>query len=216
MSKQIFITGVQRSGGSIIANIIKGCGAFSGGVDAHMENIMLKKLMDGYLASLLADPRGQSPLPEACQIYTPADFRQRVYQQLTSDWDGRSVWMYKSHRLLLTWKLWRNEFPDAKWVIVRRRTGDVVDSCLKTAYLNAYETNEEWITWIHAYEQRMVELILSGANCQVIYPERIVQGDYSKVFQLIQWLGLEWNDEVISQIEPLLWKTRKKYENYSS
>lgn len=213
MTSSIFITGPQRSGGSIIAKIIQGCGAYSGVVDSHMENTRLKLMMDSYLASLLADPRGQYPLPEESQVFIPAQFRERVYQQLTCHWDGRSAWMYKTHRLLLTWPMWRKEFQDAKWVLVRRRTGDVVTSCQKTAYMNAYDSPEDWIKWIHEYEQRMVNLILSGANCQVIYPERIVQGDYSQIFHLVQWLGLKWNDNVITDIEPLLWKSRKKYEN---
>jgi hypothetical protein len=130
--------------------------------------------------------------------------------------------MYKGAKMCLTWPIWHYAFPDAKWIIVRRRTGDIVDSCIKTGFMRAFSReifrkavgvdNERdgWLWWVHQHEKRFIEMINEGINIKIIWPERMVQGDYSQIMEMIDWLGLKWNSEVLSFIDPKLWKARRR------
>jgi hypothetical protein len=104
--------------------------------------------------------------------------------------------------------MWNNVYPDAKWIIVRRRTGDIIYSCMHTAYMNAYNNKEGWKSWVHKYEDKFVEMIQAGLNCKVIWPERMVGGDFTQLYETIEWLGLERNKNLKKEILPMLWKRK--------
>jgi hypothetical protein len=132
-------------------------------------------------------------------------------------------WMYKGAKMCLHWPVWHYAFPNAKWIIVRRRTGDIIQSCLKTGFMRAFTNtanqravgakNERdgWLWWVHQHEQRFIEMIQEeeGPNCKQIWPHRMIKGDYAQLYETIDWLGLKWNSDALSFIDPLLWHSRK-------
>lgn len=210
----IFITGIQRSGSSIIAKIIQECGVHFGQCSSMMENIEINKIMGDYYKMNKTDDRGQFPLPSDLDI--PTDWKEKVdkiYQP-----DSKTPFGIKGSRLGQTWKLWQYHYPSARWVIVRRRSGDVITSCQKTAFMNAYEDQnvldylglkddrEGWLYWIHWHEQRYREMLEAGLNCKIIWPERILDGDYRQLFELLDWLGLKWKHSIINIINSALIK----------
>ena len=75
--------------------------------------------------------------------------------------------------------------------------------------VGASDVIEGWKWWVHQYEQRFVEMITEGLNCKVIWPERMVYGDYQQIMETVDWLGLKWKSEVLAWIDPKLWKSRK-------
>ena len=137
-------------------------------------------------------------------------------------------WMYKSSRASLIWQIWHNAFPDAKWVIVRRRTADVIQSCIKTGYMKAFKDennlklvqaiteSEGWLWMVHKYEEKFVEMITEGLNCKVVWPERMVTGDYKQIYETIEWLGLDWKSDALNFVDPLLWGSRQKQKRRAS
>ena len=110
----------------------------------------------------------------------------------------------------LIWPVWNIAFPNAKWIIVRRRTGDVIQSCLKTGYMTAYAEEAGWLEWVHEHEKRFVEMIEAGVNCKIIWPERMIHGDLQQLYEVIDWLGLTWKKEALDFINPQLWKENQK------
>jgi hypothetical protein len=75
--------------------------------------------------------------------------------------------------------------------------------------MNAYSTHEEWIKWINFHEDRFVEMIQAGLNVKIIWPERLVKGNYEQLYEVIEWLGLPWqSQEVLNFIDPKLWKAK--------
>jgi hypothetical protein len=111
----------------------------------------------------------------------------------------------------LMWPVWNYAFPNAKWVVVRRRSPDIVDSCLKTSFMRAFDDSEGWNGWIREHEKRFAQMYETGLNLHVIWPERIIHGDYTQMYQLIEWLGLEYKaQDIVNFIEPKLWKARLK------
>jgi len=207
----------------MIAEVINMCGAFGGKMtkrrmftnDKILDNVVIP-----YFNNINADPLGQYPLPNVKNI--PTDWRQRIEQIIIDEGYQKGSWMYKDSKLSLIWQVWDYAFPNAKWIIVRRRTGDIIQSCLKTAFMKAFaeQTNRNtigvttardgWLWWVHQYEKRFVDMIEAGLNCKVVWPERMVHGDYQQMYETLEWLGLSWNKEVVNLIDPLLWNVRQK------
>ena len=209
----IFITGCERSGSSIIARVISHCGAFTGRTTEMMENDQLRKLMVTYYDLIGADVKGQNPLPNTEKLIIPTNWKEKVFACLNLEMIKREedqFWMFKNSRLCQTWPVWHYAFPNAKWIIVRRRTGDIIDSCLKTGYMTAYKDKAGWLGWVHEHEKLFVEMIEIGLNCKVIWPERMATGDYQQMKETIDWLGLTWNDDVLDIIKPLMWNSRQR------
>ena len=222
----IIITGIPRAGSSMIAGVIDRCGAFGGmmsGYKGVMENDAVREILEKpYLLSIWADEMGQYPLPEDKHIKIPVIWKDSVEEIFEREGYKEGEWFYKSSRACLIWRVWNDAFPRAKWVIVRRRTGDIIGSCMKTGYMKAFRdeakrlavgvtTEEEgWLWWVHEYEKRFVEMITEGLDCKVIYPSRLVYGDYSQLYELLDWLRLKWRIEIFNYIDPLLETSRRK------
>ena len=130
--------------------------------------------------------------------------------------------MYKGAKMCQHWPIWNYAFPNAKWIIVRRKTSDIINSCIRTGFMRAFSIKgnqkavgvenewDGWLWWVHQHEQRFIEMMQAGLNCKVIWPERMVDGDYSQIKEMLEWLGLEWGSEIMDFIEPKLWKARQK------
>jgi hypothetical protein len=76
--------------------------------------------------------------------------------------------------------------------------------------VGAKDAREGWLWWVHEYEKRFVQMITAGLNCQVMWPQRMVHGDYTQLYDILDWAGLKWKSEVFNFIDPMLWNTRQK------
>lgn len=216
----ILITGCARSGTSIIAGCIDICGSFGGilfgpnkyNVKGMYENAFIRAHVERpYLKSINMDPNGQYPLPNTINLTIPVDWRSTIHSVMEREGYAGGAWYYKGPKTCLIWPVWNYAFPNAKWVIVRRRSADIAYSCLHTGFMRAYKDHDGWIKWINHHEEKFVEMIEAGLNVKVIWPERIVKGNYEQVYEIIEWLGLTWKSkEVIDFIEPKLWKAKQK------
>jgi hypothetical protein len=210
LNNPIFITGIERSGSTIVAKVVNHCGAFAGKTTEMLENIDIKHLLNLYYISLKIDVRGQFPLPNTKELNIPIYWKQKVEAILRNDTPFN--WMLKGSRLCQTWPIWHYTFPNAKWIIVRRRTPDIIESCLKTGYMTAYKDKEGWLGWVHQHEKLFMEMIEAGLNCKQVWPERMASGDYQQIKEIIEWLGLPWNEEIPKLIDPLLWNSKQRKE----
>lgn len=208
INSPVFVTGVKRSGASIIARIIQSCGAFTGEVSEMCENKELHHLVDSFYSQIHIPANGQYPMPKLDEILIPANWQSEVLDTIMGQGYKNQLWMFKDSRLGQMWPIWNYAFPNARWIIVRRRSADIINSCMKTAYMNAFRnpiiqhevgvSNEHdgWLYWIHEHEKRFVEMIEAGLNCKVIWPERMVYGDYTQIYEMIEWLSLEINPNI--------------------
>lgn len=216
----IIVTGCARSGTSMVAGVISICGAFGGKLygpnkynqKGMFENARIREQVDkGYLRSIKMDPKGQEPLPDTGKLLIPANWQSQVDEIMLAEGYKEGPWFYKGARCCLVWPVWNYAYPDAKWVIVRRRSIDIVTSCRNTAFMNAYNTDDGWMGWVNHHEEKFVEMIQAGLNVKIVWPERMVRGNYEQIYELIVWLGLKWNaKEVMDFIEPKLWKAKQK------
>jgi Uncharacterized protein conserved in bacteria len=216
----ILITGCARSGTSLIAGVINISGAYGGrllgpnpaNAKGMFENSRIREGVEKmYLRSIGCDPKGQKPLPDTSNLPIPSDWRKRVNQIMLDEGYKDGPWFYKGAKMCLNWPVWHYAYPNAKWVIVRRRSADIAKSCLNTSFMNAYSTHQEWIGWVNHHEKCFVEMIQAGLNVKMVWPERLVHGNYEQLYELIDWLGLTWkSQEVINFIDPKLWKAKIK------
>ena len=218
----ILITGIPRSGATMIAATINLCGAFGGNMTKrgmYTNDRIRDEVVKPYFICVGADPDAQKDFPK--DYITSVRFDNHIERIISEQGYREGPWMYKDYRISHQWPLWDMAYPNAKWIIVRRRTGDIIESCMKTAYMKAYDNREGWLQMVHAYEHRFVEMIEAGLNCKIIWPERMVNGDYTQLFELTDWLGLTWKNDALQFIDSLLWKKHKLkgriyYENNSS
>ena len=186
-----------------------------------MENDTIREcLVKPYLRSIEADPTGQFPLPKDINI--PVEWHDQVQKVINTEGYKGGKWMYKSNVMGLMWPVWAYAFPDAKWVVVRRRTADVIKACKDTGYMTAFKSEENqrivgaknedegWLWWVHQYEQEWVKMITEGLNVKVVWPQRMVYGDYVQLYELLDWVGLPWKSEVLSVVDSLLENSRLK------
>ena len=228
----ILITGCARSGTSVVAALINMCGAFGGdmrGANPNNRKGMFEntKIVQGivkpYLRGINMDHLGQYPLPDIQDLPIIPDLKLRMEQVMMEEGYEEGPWMYKGAKMCLIWPIFNYSFPNAKWVIVRRKTGDIVQSCLKTGFMRAFrnvnnqnavgvESEEEgWFWWVHQHQKRWVEMIEAGLNCKTVWPERMVNGDYEQMKETIEWLGLDWNLDCENFVDKKFWKSKNKY-----
>lgn len=228
----ILITGCARSGTSMVAGVINMCGAFGGNMSGPnhnnqrgmFENSRIRQsIVKPYLRILGVDAMGQYPLPNPQCLSIPSDLSQQVENVMLDEGYQQGPWMYKGAKMCLTWPIWHYAFPNAKWIIVRRKTEDIITSCLKTNFMRAFNNkaiqlkvgvnNERagWEWWVQQHEKRFVEMIEAGLNVKMIWPDHMVTGDYSRLYETLEWIGLEWRvNKILSFIDPKLWHSRNK------
>jgi len=236
MKEPIFITGCARSGTSMVAGAINKCGAWGGNMRGPnrnnergmFENIgIVQGLVKPYLRQLNVDPMCQYPLPDINGMAIPSDWRQKVIDSISKEGYTDGPWMYKGAKMCLMWPIWHYAFPRAKWILVRRRAGDIATSCCKTNFMRAFNDRtsegkknikavgakterEGWLWWHEQHILRFREMQDNGLNIKVVWPGRMVIGQYEEMMDTIEWLGLKWNSEVLNFIDPKLWKSRKR------
>lgn len=228
----VLITGCARSGTSMVAGVINICGAFGGRMSGPnsnnakgmFENSRIRNtIVKPYYSSLGVDRLGQYPLPDIDNLPIPHNWQRRVENVIIDEGYPGGPWMYKGAKMCQHWPVWHYAFPDAKWIIVRRKTSDIINSCLKTGFMRAFRNSahqravgakderEGWLWWVSEHRKRFVEMINEGLNVKWVWPARMVDGDYKQMKEAIEWLGLEWKEqEVVEFISPKLWKARQK------
>ena len=171
----ILITGIPRSGATMIAATINLCGVFGGMMSKRgmfSNDRIREEIVKPYLIENGIDRDGLYPTNSPS---SSIDIKGWVENILKEEGYQDGNWMYKDSRLSLMWNVWNQEYPYAKWIIVRRRTGDIIQSCMKTKYLVAYDFEKDWLNMVHEYEKRLISLIETCPNHMIIWPERMLQ-----------------------------------------
>ena len=215
----IFVTGVPRSGTSLVAGALGMGGAWLGRTvpgnqfnpQGFFEHSMIReKVVKPLLQGLQCDPLGVQRLPVLAQLPRVDNLRAICRSLLEAEgYSDGARWLYKDAKLSLLWPLFADAFSGAHWVIVRRKSDDIVRSCIRTDFMAQHSSDENlWIKWVEHYNQRLELLLSSGNDCSEIWPQHLVQGDFSTLEQLMSRLGLDWDEQRIREfILPGAWHT---------
>lgn len=209
--KRVFITGAARSGTSMVCGVLAANGLEFGGPlyskrreyqpRGFWEHRKVREeVLKPLLKSLKVDPRGQDPLPE--RFVQPNKkqverFRRRVEKRL-----GKAQ-AYKDAKILLVWPYFRQAFPDAKWIIVRRDRMEIARSCYRTPFMKRRKTVSGWLDWVDEHERRMTDLTMTHPDLFEFWPK---PNEPERFRQLLTWLGLEYDeDKVLEALVPEAW-----------
>jgi len=217
----ILITGCARSGTSMTAGAIYNCGAWGGDMSGPnrfnkkgmYENQEIRnEVVKPFLREYKWDPLGQFPLPNIRHVKELSNgMAEKLKTNVLSIMHKQGLqdqpWFYKGAKLCLLWPLWHKAFPEAKWIIVRRETEDIVSSCLRTSFMRAYKKRSGWLRWIATHESRFEEMVDAKLTVREIWPQRMVRGDFSEIQACANDYGLTYNEKaVINFIDPGLWR----------
>ena len=216
----ILITGAARSGTSMIAGIIYICGAWGGKMAGKtrynkrgmFENSEIREtLVKPALERMGCDKLGQKPLPDIERIKNPnayfvAHWGREIEKIIKGQGYVSGPWMYKGAKMCLMWPIWSAAYPWAKWIIVRRKDNDIVNSCMKTGFMKRYKTPEGWGEWVGEHKKRFAEMHNAGLDIVEVWPTKAIHGDLTEIKAMIEKLGLQWMEqEVRDFICPDLW-----------
>jgi len=210
----ILITGVERSGSTLISRVLQMCEANAGQTNKMRENVSLRSLSANTIKGLNVG----CFMPPYYLLDEVDNWKDKVEKALREQNIPKSMpFMYKDSQTAQLWKLWHDEYPKAKWIIVRRRTGDILNSFQETAYINRFKNEkniktvgasnekEAWLWWVHQYEERFRDIILSKeVDYRIVWPERMRDGDFEQIKETVDWCNLSWNDEVEDVMKTLL------------
>ena len=204
----VLITGLPRSGTSIVAGILGECGLWLGktvvggkeNAKGFFENILLReKAQKAILSATGFDPLGVRKLPPANWHPAIPDFRSGISQLLAQQgYDGTWPWGFKDAKMTLTWSIWREHFPRATWIIVQRPAKDVIASCLRTGFMNQHSLDPVyWRVFVKAYQDRLLELVRAAPSHFEVDSSVIVGGDFRSIRGAATPVGLEWNEDSV-------------------
>jgi hypothetical protein len=185
IDRPILITGAARSRTSMTAGIFHMCGAWGGSMrsaNQHNKKGMFEnaeivdQIVKPYLIESGADPMGQDPLPHFYDLEPMYDLGDRVKEAIKGQGYEGGKWFYKGAKLCLIYPVWVQAFPNAKWIIVRRKDEGIVSSCMRTSFMRRRGTEEAWQE----------------------SSDRMIEGDFSEIKDAIEWCGLEWDERKVT------------------
>lgn len=217
----ILVTGAARSATSMIAGIIAACGAWGGRTsgpnqynkkgmfeNADIRNTIVKPFFD----SMGVDRMGQNPLPDVgrCKELAPMkgpEVRDAVLRTIRGQgYSGDIRWYYKGAKLCLVWPIWKEAFPNATWVIVRRPDVDIVSSCMTTAFMRKREGRAGWQEWLDEHKKRFQEMADAEMNVTEVWSNEVAAGRFNAVRAVVENVGLVWDEGAVSAfVDPTLY-----------
>jgi hypothetical protein len=122
-------------------------------------------------------------------------------------WDGaeNGLWAVKETRILNTWPLWRDAYPDALYVLPRRLVDDNVASMLKHPHVSRNGDAEILRWWVLMCFKRQEQI---AASCPHIFvdTDKMVAGDLGESRRLVERCGLVFDEAIAKEwIWPDLW-----------
>lgn len=214
--RPVFLVGSPRSGTSMVTGALAACGLWMGNTvqgnannaKGYFENADIRnQLVKPALTNLGVDPLGVTSFVSIDQLAPDPTLRAKMLQAVRQQgYDGKTRWGYKEPKLTLLWPMWADAFPDANWVILERDREAIVKSCLNTGFMARHSTDAEfWRHFVNRHDDRLAVLENTVPNVTRINTGDISNGDMSHLKDLVDQLGLAWNQSKIEQfIDPKL------------
>jgi hypothetical protein len=198
----ILVTGLPRSGTSMVAGLLHACGAWVGSTLAgdeqnprgYFEHAFIReKVVKSILARLGHDPLGVRSIPALDLSLRVEALSELVGQIIRADGYGEGPWLYKDAKLSLIWPAFADAFPDAQWVLVQRDPEQVIQSCLRTPFMAQHSSDPAfWENFVDRYTKYLEALSETGRNVHTISSEDILNGSYGQLQHIMELCGLEF------------------------
>jgi len=213
----VFITGLPRSGTSMVAGLCAACGLWLGETvppgpenpKGFFENKYIREhIIKTTLRDLGADIVGVRTLPYLATLPALPDLKSRLRAALNAEgYDASVPWGYKDAKLSLLWPQWATHFPDATWIIVHRNVEGFIDSCLRTWFMKWHSPSRDfWRAMADEYVTRLDCLRASVRTCHDVNTDAIIQRDFTDLKVAVEGAGLVWNENAAQEfVNPGYW-----------
>jgi hypothetical protein len=158
---------------------------------------------------------GQDKLPDLAVMDLQSfavEWKEKVLSVITSQgYRGKQPWMVKGAKASLIWPVWASAFPEARWVVVRRKDEKIIDSCMRTSFMRKRKDRESWQEWVNHHKECFRGILeVSGERSNQVWSDMIVRaahhGDYRIPKTLVHDLSLKWDEQTVTDfIDPQLW-----------
>lgn len=201
----MLISGMHRSGTSMIARLLHQCGVYLGeqndlippaddNPEGFWEHAQFRELNEEILETF----GGNWDFPPVLEAgWEKKDYlnliRPRVVG-LINQFSGQRIWGWKDPRNSLTLPYWKMFFPKIKVVICLRNPHDVYLSLERRGYSSSSFSYNLWLT----YYNRLVAALDAGTFI-VTHFESYFYNPKAEVSRVLNFLGVECSNEVIEQ-----------------
>jgi hypothetical protein len=167
----IFIVSPPRSGSSFTAHVLSELGVFIGktkpadkwNVNGYYENERMRALIVNYMRLNDKEHLRKRYNPENLSADYP-HFKDLMLAIATGEGCANGQpWLFKDPKIAYCWQMMNRSFPNARWLIVRRKRSEVLASIKRTEFMDAYSTDEEWIGYLERYS-RMIDRLEAGCK----------------------------------------------------
>lgn len=219
----IIVTGVPRSGISLVAAALEVCGAWNGAkrtgsVDGRGgENERLReRVIKPVLRGLGADASGYRNFPKTGAIDRAIaeavmdSIRDRVDRIIQEQgYVGDVPWLYADSRAVLLWRILVGAFPASQWIVARRADEEIIRSCDRTKWMKRTgDGRAAWDRMILAYRAQIKALREAHGVVHCVNPGRMIHGDHEEMRGVAEKVGVSWNDTAIGDLfSPIAWSS---------
>jgi len=202
----VCITGMHRSGTSMVARLLNLCGLYLGPEDKMMppkpdnpagfwENIDFAILNEKILSQMGGRWHSPPPLTKEGWERGPAfNALKNEAIEVTRVFVDREPWGWKDPRTSLTLNFWNGLFPNLKLVICLRDPLAVASSLQKRNRLSEAYGLQLWLT----YNERLLTTADSGQYVVTHY-DAYFSNPKRESRRILEWLGWVVSEEVIDQ-----------------
>lgn len=204
----IFLVGFPRSGTTLLDTMLMGLPDLCVLEERPVLAEVLRVLGNADLAALT---------PEQCGQLRDAYFD----SALRHGWDG-TRWLVDKHPLNMARAVQIHRlFPNARFILAERHPADVVLSCFMAnftlnfamrSFTDLEEAARTYDTVFRAWH-RANDLLPIAAH--TVRYERLVEDARGELQPLVAWLGLDWNDRLLSHEETARERGRVKTASYA-
>ncbi len=198
MQEPIFIASPPRSGSSLTGLLLHYFGLWSGDTKeanefnpkGFYENLEISQLLIDYLQENDTENLGKRYQPLILDK-TDSSIREKIFDIVKSQGLKQDQpWFYKDPKIAICRNLLVDAFPNAKWIWVNRSQDRTIRSLMRTDFMDAYTTEQEWSSFLAVYGFYKLDLQLK-TNVFELNIDKVMNKDQSEVDRLSEFLGIE-------------------------
>lgn len=198
MQEPIFIASPPRSGSSLTGLLLHSFGLWSGDTKeankfnpkGFYENLEISQLLIDYLRENDTENLGKRYQPLILDK-TDASIREKIFDIVRSQGlKEDQPWFYKDPKIAICRNLLIDAFPNAKWIWVNRSQDRTIRSLMRTDFMDAYDTEKEWASFLAVYGFYKLDLQLKTKVFELDI-DKVMNNDQSEVDRLSEFLGIE-------------------------
>lgn len=217
-TRSLIITGMHRSGTSLMAQIFYRAGLYMGdnlmkpspnNPDGYFEDRDIIAFHDEIL-QLNGIDRWKSPSTLSAQINVPPDFPPKATELIRKKFQGKPLWGWKDPRTSWFLAFWRSILPETKFIFTYRRPEEVVWSLIRRGDYKRYSSQRTGQVllalkhWVKTYSEILEFLKRNEESSLLLHIPDDVQ-NYGKRATFVQVVCDIWGlplidlDNLISQ-----------------